>query len=138
MAILIDLLKAFFSALSSLVAAYADRTSQAGIQAEPAVVVGLIFVLTVMAWSGSWASSIADTRRHSGRLHFLLGLLLPGRGLAVECGFGAEVKGVMNWHDDTVATMELMYGKAYDHNDPHRARVWTCAYVLEARLQSAQ
>jgi len=70
--------------------------------------------------------------------HDRLGLLLPGRGLAVECGFGAEVKGVMNWHDDTVATMELMYDKAYDHNDPHRARVWTCAYTLEARPQSAR
>ena len=51
----------------------------------------------------------------------------------VECDFEDRVKGLMHWHGDAVDTMELMYDKAYDHNDPHRAAAWECAYTLRAR-----
>jgi hypothetical protein len=38
----------------------------------------LLLVSTIMIGSGSWAASIALSRRHSGWLHFLLGALMPG------------------------------------------------------------
>ncbi|MBT7162416.1 MAG: hypothetical protein HN904_06525, partial [Victivallales bacterium] len=63
--------------------------------------------------------------------HF--GLLLPGGEWVVGCKFESRVRGLMNWHDEAVDTMELMYDKAYDHDDPHRAAVWECSYTLVAQ-----
>ena len=61
------------------------------------------------------------------------GLLLPGGKWVVGCDFEGRVRGLMNWHDEAVDTMELMYDKAYDHDDPHRAAVWECSYTLVAQ-----
>jgi len=37
----------------------------------------LLIVVTVALMSGCWASSIAETRLHSPKFHFFIGLLLP-------------------------------------------------------------
>lgn len=61
------------------------------------------------------------------------GLSLPGGEWLAECDFEDRVRALMNWHGDAVDTLELLYDKAYDHNDPHRAAVWECSYTLRAR-----
>jgi len=63
------------------------------------------------------------------------GLRLPSGNGMVDCEFGDEVKAVMHWHNDTVGcgTMELLYDKAYDHNDPHRAQTIEYSYTLKSK-----
>jgi hypothetical protein len=38
----------------------------------------------------------------------------------------------MSWHDSTVNTMELIYGRAYPDDDPHKIKEFEYAYTLQS------
>lgn len=73
----LGILQAIVRSLVGIVAFFVDKTIGAGIEADAAVVVFLLFVLTIWLWSACWAGSISRMRRHSPALHFAIGLLLP-------------------------------------------------------------
>ena len=58
-------------------------------------------------------------------------LYIPGAKLDIICSFNKDVKAVMSWHDSNVNTMELIYDKVYQDNDPHKIREWECSYKLQ-------
>lgn len=66
-----------FGSLGELISLFVERTLEAGAGADSLVVVWLLFGITVWLGSACWASSIAETRLHSPKLHFLIGLFLP-------------------------------------------------------------
>ena len=58
-------------------------------------------------------------------------LSLPKEKISVKCTFSQNVKALMNWHDSNTNTMELIYGKVYPDNDPHKIKEWECGYTLQ-------
>jgi hypothetical protein len=57
-------------------------------------------------------------------------LTVPDSKYVIYCNYSDKVKALMSWHSGKIRTMEVIYDKAYDHNDPHRAAVWESNYVL--------
>lgn len=60
-------------------------------------------------------------------------LVLSPPQARVDCSFGNDVKGLMTWQRPKIATMELIYGKAYSDNDPHKVQEWEYRCVLTAK-----
>ncbi len=60
------------------------------------------------------------------------GLMLPGEKLLIKCLFSDNVQALMSWHDSTVNTMELIYGRAYPDDDPHKIKEFEYAYTLQS------
>jgi heme exporter protein D len=56
---------------------FAKETEKAELDADPLLALVLALGLTFLLGSACWAASIAQARRHSVWLHFVLGLLLP-------------------------------------------------------------
>jgi hypothetical protein len=77
MVIIKDILIGLWQSFCSLVAFFADKTRSAGIEADPLILAALAIVLVIWIGSGAWAGSIAGSRHHSTKLHFVLGLLAP-------------------------------------------------------------
>jgi hypothetical protein len=77
MVIIKDILIGLWGSFVSLVAFFAEKTQEAGIDADPLILAALVILLTVWFGSAAWAGSIAGSRHHSTKLHFVLGLVVP-------------------------------------------------------------
>lgn len=77
MVILRDILILIWEGFMGVVRFFAERTTEAGVEVDPLILIGLVVILTIWLGSGMWASSIAASRRHSGKLHMAGGLLIP-------------------------------------------------------------
>lgn len=92
MVLIKDILLGIWQALLSLVHFFSERTQAAGIMVDPLLIVALLVLVTLWLLSGSWASSIASSRRHSALLHFVLGMCVPF-GYPLFILFAMDVKG---------------------------------------------
>lgn len=77
MVIIKDILIGLWGSFVSLVAFFAEKTREAGIDVDPLVLAVLAVALTIWLGSAAWAGSIAGSRHHSTKLHFVLGLAAP-------------------------------------------------------------
>ncbi|MCK5802585.1 MAG: hypothetical protein KAI66_07120 [Lentisphaeria bacterium] len=66
-----------WTTLCSIVAFFAEKTAESGIEANPLILVGITVLLSVWLVSGTWAASIAGSRQRSVVFHFFLGMLFP-------------------------------------------------------------
>ena len=92
MDVVFEVIRMVCGIIASVVGFFADKTTQAQVQPDPSIVIGMIAGATVLLASGCWAGAIADARRHSPALHFIMGCGLPVV-YPVLILFGLDVKG---------------------------------------------
>jgi len=73
----VGILQSILRVLTAWTNFFIDRTVEAGINPDPEILLILVVVLTVWLGMACWASSIAAARRHSPKLHFVIGLAIP-------------------------------------------------------------
>jgi hypothetical protein len=92
MVLLRDILISLWGSFVSLVAFFAEKTTEAGIDVDPLLIAILVVFLSVWLASGCWAGSIAGARRHPIRTNFALGILVPFF-YPLFCLFFMDIKG---------------------------------------------
>ena len=92
MDVVYDVVVLICTIIGNVVGFFADKTTAAQVQPDPAIVGGMLAGGAVLLASGCWAGAIADARRHSTPLHFFIGAALPGV-YPILILFGMDVKG---------------------------------------------
>ena len=86
------IIRAIIDTVTSITQFFVEKTTAAGIDPNWEIVFVLCVLLTLWLGSGCWAGSIAEARRHSDKVHFLLGLLVPW-AYPLTILFAMDVKG---------------------------------------------
>lgn len=72
-----DILSGIVDGVSRFVGHWVELTLEAGIVADPVLVLLIVLFVTVWLGSGAWSSSIAETRGYGSKLHFFVGIFVP-------------------------------------------------------------
>ncbi len=77
MVLIKDVIVSIFGAFWGIVEYFVGKTTEAGVQPDPVIVVAIVVVLTIWICSASLAGTVAGMRERSIILHGFIGMLLP-------------------------------------------------------------